>query len=276
MAVEVVHWNPKRAPGDGRLRRLRRRKSVNNFGDLLGPLIVERVADELGLVDHSPPDEVRRLLSVGSILALARVGDTVWGSGVNGKALDKHHHVEGVSIRAVRGPRSAAFLAARGAQVPSVYGDPGLLAARYWPHEAVKPTAWDSRVLLVPNFHDLRLAQSARVPTLSPQSDVMVCLAAIASSSFVIASSLHGGIVAESYGLPMRFLRSTTEPEFKYRDYLEATGRTEHEKVATTVDEAMDLGPHEPLTWSSAALLATFPSRLWSRRRDDADPVRDA
>lgn len=101
------------------------RRPVNNFGDLLGPLIVSRLMAQLGL----DPEAVRpaRLLTVGSVLHWAQDGDVIWGSGVNGNIPGGQHIARILDIRAVRGPRTRAFLAGRGFTVPEVYGDPALL-----------------------------------------------------------------------------------------------------------------------------------------------------
>jgi pyruvyltransferase len=82
--IELFSWNPKRPVCGGRGKRfVPIQRTVNNFGDLLGPVIVERLKRTANL-----PNEARmagRLLSVGSILHFAKDGDVIWGSGVNGK-----------------------------------------------------------------------------------------------------------------------------------------------------------------------------------------------
>lgn len=257
--IEVVHWNPSRRPTTGLFRRVRRARPVNNFGDLLGPLIVDKIARARGLDIETNVD--RRMLAVGSILTMARKGDVVWGSGVNGKHLTHEHPVQGVDFRAVRGPRSAAFLRSLGAEVPDVFGDPGLLVAELWPVER-RVGERATGVLYAPNLHDLRAFATAGAQILDPTRPVRECLLAIAQSEFVVASSLHAAIVADSYGVPARVVRSQKEPVFKYQDYFEGTGRFDV-KIADSVEEAVALGPHASLSWSSAELLKCFPEDLW-------------
>ncbi len=59
MTVEVVHWNPLK-PKPGPINKvLRRKEPVNNFGDLIGPVVVDHVVAESGL---SPASGSGRLL----------------------------------------------------------------------------------------------------------------------------------------------------------------------------------------------------------------------
>ena len=83
---EVICWNPRQRLGTGPIsRRISSFRRIRNFGDLLGPVIVDRIHRRLALGDGRSASQ--RLLTVGSVLREARVGDVVWGSGVNGKSM---------------------------------------------------------------------------------------------------------------------------------------------------------------------------------------------
>ncbi|WP_369371473.1 polysaccharide pyruvyl transferase family protein [Promicromonospora sp. Populi] len=99
--------------------------------------------------------------------------------------------------------------------------------------------------------------------TLDPQDHVDSVLLQIASSRFVISTSLHAVIVAEALGIPARFVRSLHEHPFKYRDYLAGTGRA-FEPIAGTVEEALVLGGQPAPEFDADALLEAFPWELWS------------
>jgi pyruvyltransferase len=262
--VELFHWNPAR-PGLPRrfpwlFPRLPR---VDNFGDLLGPLIVRRVLDRAGL-DPRDATEDRRLLSIGSVLHFSRPGDVVWGSGINGKVDNDSHSFDSLDIRAVRGPRTRAYLESRGLSVPEVYGDPGLLLGHLWQREELVAGAPLRPLSVVPNLNDLpRYAGAPHV--LDPRSPVMQCLQVIASSELVVGSSLHGIIVAEALGIPARLVRSGAETEFKYADYYLGTGR-DVPAFARDVEEAVAMGPCPLPDWDPSALLDAFPTDLWTAR----------
>lgn len=262
--VELVHWNPRgwqrsgfASSPAGWFRR------VNNFGDLLGPVIAKRlVADRLG-----PARAARnaRLVSVGSILRMASDGDTVWGTGINGKSVGLPLPATRLDVRAVRGPRTRQYLVDQGFDAPEIYGDPGLLVGRLWQRSEFLEASSRRDVLVVPNLNDLPLFDSEDPRLLDPTSSLKSCLIQIASSDLVIGSSLHAIVLAESFGIPARLIASVHEPEFKYRDYFEGSGRRDVE-IAGDAEDALRMGGGAALTWDAEPLLNAFPYDLWAVR----------
>lgn len=199
-----------------------------------------------------------RLLAVGSILHFAQPGDVIWGAGVNGKQIPQLSFPTEIEVRAVRGPLTREVLMRRGVDVPDVYGDPGLLISRYWED----PVVPERELTVVPNLNDL--ADYERMSdVVSPLESIETVISAIRGSRFVVGSSLHAIVVAESFGVPCRLLRSKQEPQFKYEDYFLGTGR-DGVTLARSVSHALALGPEDPPRWSDDDLLAAFPACLWS------------
>ncbi len=260
--VEVFAWNPRRPLVPGPLgHRLRYGRRVNNFGDLLGPLLVGRLLASKGLVGAGR--RPARLLSVGSVLHYAGDGDVVWGSGRNGKIPDALHTFADLDVRAVRGPLTRQFLQQRGIAVPEIYGDPALLLPNYLPE------MWDwtadkrYEFTVVPNLNEIA-SVPAGPEVLDPRRPVLTCLERIARSRFVTGSSLHAIVVAESLGIPARLIGSRVEADFKYADYYGGTGRSGFTPAAS-VAEARELGGEEPARWDGYRLLESFPWDLWDR-----------
>lgn len=251
--VRVVRWNPLKADGTSR---------IDNFGDLLGPRIVERLAPAVG--DHS---EFRSLLSVGSVMQFAAPGDVVWGSGVNAKLrLRRTNPRRTFDVRAVRGRLSGLALAAEGSTVPEVFGDPALLLPEVFPETNAWATAGQKRrgVVIVPNVNDFD-AFPASADVVSPTGEAWSVIRQLLSAELVVGSSLHAIIVAEAYGIPARAVRSASESIVKYVDYYSGTGREDVE-IAESVGHALELGGAPSAVSSpSGALLATFPADLWVR-----------
>lgn len=247
----------------GRLgRRIPIKRKVNNFGDLLGPEIVKRMLDRAGVAQSGPAGD-GRLFAIGSVLHFAATGDVVWGTGVNGKASADKYDFTRLDVRAVRGPRTRKFLVDRGVAVPEVYGDPGLLTAELFPEIAAVASEKKHRVTVVPNLNDLA---SYTGDVLVPTRPLVECLTRIAQSELVVGSSLHGIIVAESFGIPARLVASPTEHAFKYEDYYAGSGRPGF-TAATSVQEAVELGGEPPVDWNPQALIDAFPLDLWTGRR---------
>jgi pyruvyltransferase len=256
--VEIYSWNPVRRAWSGPIgRRIPVNRPVNNFGDLLGPLVVRGMLRRHGIDEHRAVADAQ-LVSVGSVIHLARPGAVVWGSGINGKVLPDDGLVRALDFRAVRGPRTREHLLGRGVDVPEVFGDPALLLGEIRPDLLDVPRTRD--VTVVPNLNDL--AHYPRSGVLDPRRPLEECLQIIASSRLVVGSSLHGIIVAEALGVPARLVRSTAEPEFKYADHYLGTGRPEW-AAAGSVQEAIRMGGEAPVRWSGGPLIEAFPTDLW-------------
>jgi pyruvyltransferase len=269
--VRVVHWNPRE---NLVAERLPVRRRVNNFGDLIGPMIVESLIKQkvsrVGSRGRRHPG--RRLLTVGSILHLARDGDIVWGSGARGAvASPLDYRFSTLDVRAVRGPLTRDFLLERGIEVPPVYGDPALLLPDALPELREWATTKTRPLTIVPNFADFD-ATRARYGELciDPRGGLLRCLKTIAQSESIVSSSLHGIVVAESLGISARLMASGHESSFKYEDYYRGTGR-EPVAPAPSLEQAMRELPTSPaVVRPDLALARSFPHDLWSEARPPA------
>jgi pyruvyltransferase len=246
--VALYHW----APANGNV----------NFGDHLAQVVTGQILAQHGLSRDDQVTDQARLLTVGSILHYARTGDHIWGTGWNGKIPEKDFTAESLHVHAVRGPMTRQFLQAHGIEVPEVYGDPALLLPHVF-KDRFKVTGTTDYVL-VPNLHDLALCTDQ--PNLvSPLWGWNRVVEHILSARLVLASSLHGLIIAEAYGIPARYLRlSETENLFKYQDYYLGSGRTAEDFLfATSVEEGLTLGGAPAIQFDPAPLLQAFPFELW-------------
>lgn len=85
----------------------------------------------------------------------------------------------------------------------------------------------------------------------------------------VITSSLHGIILAESYGVPAVFFRGLDkDTDFKYLDWYHSTGRFDIH-IAESIEEAMamDAPPLPNLEKLQEGLLNSFPYDLWEKNQ---------
>ncbi|MEP7764631.1 polysaccharide pyruvyl transferase family protein [Sanguibacter sp. 25GB23B1] len=273
--VKLVHWNPRETRTTGSLGRLTATgPRKDNFGDLLGPYVVEKVVrTHDGLTPYPVPRRLppgRRprtghLLTIGSVMHFARTGDTVWGTGVNGKIHPDVYRFTTLDVRAVRGLHTQRFLTERGIDVPDVYGDPALLL----PHLDPRVTTWaaDKRhtLAVIPNLNEVADWQD-HPAFVDPRGSLDTIIERLARSERVVSSSLHGLIISEALGIPVALVRSRAEPSFKYDDYVSGTGRTDipaFDDLGTALAAATE--PAE-MSWDPGPLLRAFPWDLWGAR----------
>lgn len=241
------------------------RKHFVNFGDYLSLLLVERIVGcPVQIYEKTDPTTMRKLLAIGSILTYAEQEDILWGPGVNGKLLKtKHYKFTDLDVRAVRGPLTRKFLMKNfNIKCPEVYGDPALLIPYFFPEFKRKenPTY---EYIIIPHYSEERLFPKDKYQNVVyPTEPWNVVIEKILDSKFVIASSLHGIVVAEAFGIPARLLKPKKEPIFKYQDYYLGTNRP-HFKVALTVQEALNMGGEQPMQCDLNKLYAAFPFEFW-------------
>lgn len=248
--VELFFWRPE----DGTV----------NFGDYLSLVTVDQTLRRHGYTLGDETPRQTRMFAIGSILHYARNDDVIWGSGINGRAGqdDLNRRVQRLDVRAVRGPRTQEILRRRGLAVPDVFGDPALLLPQLFPGR-FRPRR-QRPFVFVPNLHDLSFIGGASSDVVSPLGSWNGRIEAILEAELVLASSLHGLIVAEAYGIPARYVRlSNGESEFKYRDYYEGTGRFDV-AFASSLDEGREMGGAAGLKFDHHALMDAFPIDLWS------------
>jgi pyruvyltransferase len=268
-----THWYTQRLvwfrkqSGRKRWRRVLKRQDFwlddQNFGDYLSRVVVAATAGRLGVGKFRRKQEARKMLAIGSILHFARDGDVVWGSGVNGKVDPGKHRFTMLDVRMVRGPLTRKFLIERGIPVAPVYGDPALLLPYLLPHCQWTPTP--GKIIVIPNLNDLPYCND-RIPVtmslVTPLLHWKFLLREILTSELVITSSLHGIVVSEAFGVPVRFVMPVGgETLFKYKDYFEGTGRVLKVPPDSIIDKLIpESGVSMPSpVYDSDAMLKAFP-----------------
>ena len=224
------------------------------FGEALSHAIVQKMVPHYE-VKCSLPNQ-KKLLALGSILHVAREGDIIWGSGIDGKhPTFTDYHFRFLDVRAVRGPFTRAFLLKKGISCPETYGDPALLVPLLFPEFKRNPIREYS---VIPQISEMSLFEGVQnVISLTEEWEKSV--QKIVESKLVISSSLYGLIIAEAFRIPARLLRVTdNEPLFQYKDYYLGTGRSTF-TYATTVEEALSMGGETPAQIDLDKLLRAFP-----------------
>ncbi len=197
-----------------------------NFGDELTPGIVHEISGETCTWAHPKRSE---LIGAGSILEMVQTtgapkGLKVWGSGFMTAPTRRNFDDPDFDFYAVRGKLTLKRIS------PTrevVLGDPGLLAGRIYPRAEAIP----GRIGLVYHYIDQKdpvvqaLAREGRVTLIDPSREPADVAADITSCEFVFSSSLHGLIVADSFGVPNGWIALSGRiggGRYKFEDYYSA------------------------------------------------------
>ena len=206
---------------DGRVP-LRWFRRAPNFGDVMSPWLISRMTGREVVWSERRPHYV----AIGSVLKGSNPLSTVWGAGSFGVENGAHFSTE-ATYTAVRGPLTRARLLARKIPCPEVHGDPALLAPAYFAPKVRKThkfgivTRWQDR-----QWDNAEIGPGVRLIDLRT-SDVEGVIKAMLSCHRVVSSALHGLIIADAYGIPSAWIRSTTTygGPFKFFDYFASVGK---------------------------------------------------
>lgn len=210
-------------------------REIDNFGDKLAPVVVEKLFGKPFHYAAKSP----RLLALGSVLNQAKDGDVVWGSGFWFRKIITTKP----KVFAVRGPSSRELLLECGVKCPAVYGDPALLFPKFHlPRQREKHP-----LLVMPHRSDRLLGEEAatlELPAIFIDDDIWNIIDGIASCGMLVTSSLHGLIIAEAYEIPVVLLRNHAHcrerPHFKYVDYFRSTARQDETRFGLSIPEAAE------------------------------------
>lgn len=208
----------------------------NNWGDDINLYFFESISNIK--VKNIPTSLLYRLFTVkgysciGSILgAYPAKSYEVWGSGL----IKEDFRLQSIpkKIHSVRGPLTRQVLLNQGIYCPEAYGDPALLISRYYRKYVDKkyscgiiPHYCDENNPILQDF--CRRHPECLLIKMRDYDDwhdipdqIMMCCR-------IISSSLHGLIIADSYGVPnvwVKFSDKIVGDDFKYQDYFHSVGR---------------------------------------------------
>ena len=236
---------------------------LQNVGDLLSPVVVDCILKNKGLSLESRCARTSNLVAIGSVLGNYAQKAVVWGSGAFSSSTNRRLKMSKYDIRAVRGPLTRKTLIDHGhADCPEVYGDPAILLSEFYSPRKTEPRSFaviEHYCHRVPGDYD-------RINPLVENGDWKSFVDRVCSCELVVSSSLHGIILAETYGVPAVWLASPQSDSysFKYEDWYLGTGRRPP-NPAQSVSEALRMAPPQlpNLNHNRAALMETFPYELW-------------
>ena len=171
---------------------------------------------------------------IGSILTFYNLNKSIiYGSGI----IDPEKGVVGVpeKVISVRGPKTRDVLLKSGIECPEVYGDPALLLPVFY---KPKLASDKGRIIIIPHMNTSikevkkscdGIISDSCILSLTDYNRWTDIVDAICSAKFVVSESLHGLIVAETYGIPNVWVEFKDHPDywdFKYNDFYASINKT--------------------------------------------------
>lgn len=161
------------------------------------------------------------LFVIGSVLHIYdRNGVIVWGAGI----IKENSKVHNADFKAVRGLETVRRLKDLGYNPPKVLGDPALLLPLI-----IKPIQKKHKIGIVPNYkHFDELNQHLNLPPefvlIDLKDEVYTVTNEMTSCEYILATSLHGLIVAHAYNIPalwvdLNLKNKLAGDDIKFKDY---------------------------------------------------------
>lgn len=199
-----------------------------NFGDLLSKYIVQKISGKE--VKWFNPNKKRLItpkhyLAIGSIITVATKKSIVWGSGI----ISKTDEVKNATFLAVRGPKTRQHLLKQNYSVPEVYGDPAILLPNFYNPKIEKRY----NLGIIPHYVDNSIFEKKELLNKNISlinfltNNIENTVDEIIECDKILSSSLHGVIVAHSYGIPalwIKFSDNLYGDDIKFYDYFNSVG----------------------------------------------------
>jgi len=200
------------------------RKSVPNFGDDLNAALWPALSP--GLFEDAGGDSA--FVGIGTIIGMPMPGEGPLHVFSSGAGYDRLENWRGRDVRwwCVRGPLSARLL---GLEPEAALSDGAILTplAPGFPDAASE----GDETLIIPHFQTIahpgwpEVAELGGFGLVDPRGEPAEIVARIARARLVLTESLHGAIIADTYGVPwMAFATSRNFGPTKWVDWRQSLG----------------------------------------------------
>ena len=242
----------------------------NNLGDYLSKIVVEWMCKRGGVSLSNEIKGMKHLYAIGSIILMGYQNATIWGTGFPFKpsflrGFPHKSPIRKLDVRCVRGPQTKKILEKLGHKCAEVYGDPAVLMPLiYTPEKSEKALDF----VVIPHFSTEEYMKNkvSKDQIVSMNTDdYKKVIDRICSAKKVISSSLHGIILAESYGVPAVFLNTWQERfKFKFEDWYLSTNRHPDYSVKSIEDAIQaEIVMPQNIKELQNNLINSFPYDLW-------------
>ncbi len=213
----------------------------NNWGDQLNAYLVEKITGKKVVKVNFKC--FRHLLAIGSVLSSASPQSIIWGSGFISKTATIRFN--SLDIRAVRGIYTRNRLVNEySIECPNIFGDPAVLLPMFY---EPKVKVQKGVIGVIPHYKDKELPLIKHMVEngcrlIDIQDDIETFINSVCECEYILSSSLHGLIAADTYGISnqwVSFSDNIIGGEFKFLDYYSTT-ENENPKVLSLSIDTLD------------------------------------
>ncbi|MNB70553.1 Exopolysaccharide glucosyl ketal-pyruvate-transferase [compost metagenome] len=240
----------------------------NNWGDQLNKYLIEKITNK-AVVKNNFKNKPH-VLAIGSVLSSASANSIIWGSGFISK--NASLKTTQLDVRAVRGILTRERLRNEfGINCTDVMGDPAVLLPLFYD---AKHITKKYKIGIIPHYKDKHLPA---VQTLLKngcvlvdiQDDIEPFIDRLNECEYIISSSLHGLIAADTYEIPnlwVAFSDQVLGGEYKFCDYYSTTDSNAPtmtiigDKDNYSIDDLIAMCRCNKFNLSKEELLKAFPS----------------
>jgi pyruvyltransferase len=215
----------------------------NNWGDKVNPYLFEKLTGKKVISSNSIFNFLNKtkILGVGSLIVGDLSNSVIWGSGVIAEQIKLE--IKPKEILALRGHYSLKKIQEVGGNC-EIFGDPVLLFPDFFSNKNVEKKY---KYGIIPHFKDktsvgiqkIAQLQNPEIKIIDIQSSVEEFVIDVLSCENILSSSLHGLILADTYGIPTCRIVLSNKLEggdFKFYDYYSGVGIKTMETVLINDD----------------------------------------
>lgn len=244
-----------------------------NFGDVLGPYIVEHLSglkplyipllhttkerkefiltypraiynrklslkDMMHNIHYIKNKEANLLISIGSIIDwYSDPNCNIWGAGI----MYRNSPVAKANFYAVRGKYTQLRLKELGYKVPKAIGDPALLSPLIYKPETDKKFTLG----IIPHFlhyeETVKKLKSDSILVINLFDTIEKVIDDVCSCEKIISSSLHGIIISHAYGIPALWFNLAKDKlrgdDIKFADYFSSVKIKEYDRYSSRLSK---------------------------------------
>jgi pyruvyltransferase len=202
--------------------------STANVGDQLNLDILKHLSQKDPVEVKSPLTP--HIIAIGSIAHLAGRGSHLWGCGIVSRhTLPIWRRLSKSRVHALRGQYTLNEFRKRGIDINTIpLGDPAILSSLYFRTKSEKTKY---RYGIIPHYRHYCMFQSSinlhtDLKILDVSKKPLQFIDDLLSCQYILSSSLHGLILADTFELPNKWIKINPElfgGDFKFHDYYSTT-----------------------------------------------------